>query len=104
MVDVTSDSGEVVVAGRVLKCELRELKSGRKLFIFDMTDGTSSVTCKCFPDEARLEGLTGAVKPGAGVKLRGEAQYDKFSDEMCIMMRDASPFAIQETSAGTTRR
>lgn len=96
MVDVTSDSGEVVVAGRVLKCELRELKSGRKLFTFDLTDGTSSVTCKCFPDEARVEALTAAVKPGAGVKLRGEAQYDKFSDEMCLMMRDASPHQLNE--------
>ena len=96
MIDVTSDSGEVVIAGRVLKCELRELKSGRKLFTFDMTDGTSSVTCKCFPDEERVEALTGAVKPGAGVKLRGEAQFDKFSDEMCIMARDFSPFTLQE--------
>ncbi len=96
MVDVTSDSGEVVIAGRVLKCEMKELKSGRKLFMFDLTDGTSSVSVKCFPDDERVEALTGAVKPGAGVKLRGEAQFDKFSDEMCIMMRDASPFLLTE--------
>ena len=96
MVDVTSDSGEVVVAGRVLKCELRELKSGRKLFTFDMSDGTSSITCKCFPDEARVEALTAAVISGAGVKLRGEAQFDKYSDEMCIMLRDASPYTLTD--------
>ena len=94
MIDVTADSGEVIVQGKVLKTELKELKSGRKIFTFDITDETSSISVKCFPDDERLEALTIGVKKDEGVKLCGEAQYDKYSDEMVIMMRDISPFQL----------
>ena len=40
--------GEVVIRGKVIRAEKRELRSGNKLMIFDLTDFTDSITVKMF--------------------------------------------------------
>jgi len=38
MSEVTQDSGRVVVKGEIIRTEARELKSGKLLYVFDVTD------------------------------------------------------------------
>lgn len=88
MVDVDANSGPVCLAGKVLKAEKRELKSGRMLITFDITDLTYSLTCKLFPREEELDALNEKLVAGQHIKLNGEAQYDMYSKEVSVLARD----------------
>lgn len=88
MNEVTPESGKVAVLGDVFSFEFRELRGGRFLCSFDMTDYTSSITVKFFVDKNDLELRKEQIKEGILLKVRGEAQFDKFSKELTIMATD----------------
>lgn len=85
---VDINSGMVTIEGQILKTEKKELKSGRTLFTFDITDFTYSVTCKLFPREEELEIINEKLVKGQYIRLSGEAQYDMFAKELVINARD----------------
>jgi len=95
MVDVDTNSGNVVIVGKILKTDKRELRNGRTLITFDMTDLTSSLTCKCFPQDGDLPVLTEKLVPGQHIKVHGEAQYDMFAKEIAIMARDIELIQVE---------
>ena len=88
MMEVSQDSGTVAIAGEVFRIDIRETKSGKILYIFDITDSTSSLTVKFFTDKEELENIKKKVAEGKIVKVRGDAQYDKFSKELGVFASD----------------
>ncbi|MBP5426457.1 MAG: PolC-type DNA polymerase III [Clostridiales bacterium] len=84
IVEITQDSGEIAFNGEVISTEERELQNGKILFMFDMTDYTSSVTCKIFLKKDDLIRIKDHVKEGAVLKVKGDAQYDKYIREVSI--------------------
>lgn len=88
MSEVTQDSGKVAICGDIFRVEPRELRSGKFIYIFDITDYTSSVTVKFFVEKDDMPYIQESVKEGMYVKIRGEAQYDKFAKELAIMASD----------------
>lgn len=88
IIDVTQDSGRITIAGEVFRTESREIKGGKFIYIFDITDFTSSVTVKMFVEKKDFANISGAIKEGVCLKIRGDAQYDKFSKELCIFAYD----------------
>lgn len=79
--DITPDEGRVVIEGEVSNIESKELKSGKTLVSFDIYDGSSSMTCKCFlkPGE---EDVMERLKKAKGVRLAGNVAYSQFSGEV----------------------
>jgi len=96
MSQVDINSGMVTIEGTILKTDLRELKTGRTLFSFDITDYTSSVTCKLFPKEEELETIKEKLVKGQTIRLSGEAQYDMFVKELVILTRDILLVSVQQ--------
>lgn len=96
--DVTQDSGTVCIEGEIFRIETRETKNGKFLFIFDMTNYTSSITVKFWLKAKELSKKQEKIVEGAYVKVRGDAQYDKFSRELSIFALDIerSKNSIQE--------
>ncbi|MCX7711836.1 MAG: PolC-type DNA polymerase III [Clostridia bacterium] len=88
MSEVTQDSGKVAVWGDVFRVESREIRGGRYIFMFDATDYTSSLTFKFFVEKDDIDLIQEQIKDGVRVKIRGEAQYDKFSRELAVMTSD----------------
>ncbi len=86
--EVTQDSGKVSVCGDIISAEYREIRGGRYLCSFDITDYNSSLTAKCFADKENIASIKEKIKEGIHVKVRGEAQYDKFSRELAVMVND----------------
>lgn len=86
--EVTPDSGKVAIAGEVFRTESREIKGGKFIYIFDVTDYTSSVTVKIFVEKKDLGNISQQIVEGVCLRIRGEAQYDKFSKEIGIMAFD----------------
>ena len=48
VIDLSVDSGKVLLDGEILNTDSRELKSGKFLVTFDLYDGSSTITCKAF--------------------------------------------------------
>ena len=50
VIDLSVDSGKVQLDGEILNIDSRELKSGKVLVMFDLYDGSSTITCKAFSE------------------------------------------------------
>ena len=83
--DLTSDYGKVALQGKVIKTDSRELKNGKTLVMFDVYDGTSTITCKSFVEPEKLKKVLNRIKKGIRVKLQGNAQYDNFAKEIGVI-------------------
>ena len=46
--DITPYEGTVAIEGEIANIESKELRSGKMLVSFDLYDGSSSISCKCF--------------------------------------------------------
>ncbi len=89
---------EIVIAGSVLNVEDRDTKSGKKLLIFDLYDGTSAVTIKIFSTpEFYEDNLKNLVKKGNGVIVGGKVIYDNFSNELTVMASEIDAHEIVRT-------
>ncbi len=76
--------GKVVIEGCVISTESRETKKGKILFKFDITDKTSSITCKLHMTKPVAEKVCSQIKTGRYLRVMGEASYDKYDNEVGI--------------------
>ena len=82
--DIIGEIGEVVVRGQIIRFETREVRSGRTLVMFDITDFTDTISVKMFPSENQEEKLLNNVKEGVFVTLKAVASIDKFDGELSL--------------------
>ncbi len=82
--DIIGEMGEVVIRGQILNMDKREIKNERTILIFDVTDFSDTMTIKMFVHNDQVTELTGDVKPGAFVKIKGMTLMDKFDHELTI--------------------
>ena len=83
--DLGIDSGKILLDGEVLNMDSRELKSGKVLVMFDLFDGSSTITCKAFVEGDKAKDTMKRIKDSAGVKVEGTAQFDPFAKELGVI-------------------
>ena len=83
--DLTADYGKVALQGKVIRTDSRELKNGKTLVMFDIYDGTSTITCKAFVEPEKIVKVMGRIKKGIRVKIQGNAAYDNFAKELGVI-------------------
>lgn len=88
MSEVTQDSGKIAVRGEIFSAEFKEIRGDRYICMFNITDYSSSLSIKFFVNKENLAAIQERIREGVYVKLRGEAQYDKFSRELAVMASD----------------
>ncbi len=88
MCEVTQDSGRVAVCGDISNVEFREIRGNRYLCTFDITDYSSSITIKLFVQKEDYDLRSEQIRNGLYFRVRGEAQFDKYSKELTIMASD----------------
>lgn len=84
--DIQGEMDEVVIEGMILDVEPKELRSGKILLTFGVTDFTDSISVKIFmqPEQyAELED-SGKIKKNEFVIVKGMPLMDKFSHEIGI--------------------
>ncbi len=82
--DIVGEMGEVVIRGRILNFDKREIKNEKTILFFDITDFTDTMTVKIFARNDQAEELQSGLKPGTFVKVKGIAMIDKFDHELTI--------------------
>lgn len=98
--DITDELGEVVIHGKVTMAEGRSLRNNKYLFTFDITDFTDSISCKIFCWEDQAEEITGVIKAGTFLKVKGIAKFDSFIGEISV----GSIFGIRKIKDFTEKR
>ena len=83
--DITVDSGKIMLDGEILATETRELKSGKILAMFNLFDGSSTITCKVFLDAEKSKAILKRMSGAKGVKVIGTAQFDPFAKELGVI-------------------
>ena len=58
VIDISIDSGKISLEGEVINTDSRELKTGKFLFMFDLYDGTSTITCKAFIEKEKFKAVS----------------------------------------------
>ena len=82
--DIEGNVGEITVRAYIFSLDERLLRSGKTLFIFNITDFTDSITVKLFADEGKEELVRSAIKKGSYIKLHGMTTIDKFDGELTV--------------------
>lgn len=86
--DITLDSGKVAFLGDVFNVAFKEIRGDRYLCTFDVTDYKGSVTVKFYFHKDDYELRTEQIKEGLHMKVRGEAQFDKYAKEVAVKATD----------------
>ncbi|MCD8133956.1 MAG: PolC-type DNA polymerase III [Clostridiales bacterium] len=81
---LTGEVGDVVIRGQVMSVETRELRSGKYILLFSVTDFTDSIMIKMFCKKEQLEELEKGVVQGAFLKIWGVTTIDRFDHELTI--------------------
>jgi DNA polymerase-3 subunit alpha (Gram-positive type) len=80
--DITPDEGRVAIQGELSNLESKELRSKKVLISFDLYDGTSSITCKCFCKPGEDTEVFPRLQKAKAVRIAGNSGYSKFSGEV----------------------
>ncbi len=87
---IMDEERRITVQGYVFDVETRELKSGRTLCIFKITDYTNSILIKMFAREKEDAALMKSLKKGMWVKARGSIQNDTFVRDLVMIANDVN--------------
>ncbi|WP_210340777.1 PolC-type DNA polymerase III [Alkalicoccobacillus gibsonii] len=85
---IVDEERRITVQGYVFASEIRELRSGRSLLTFKITDYTDSILVKIFSRDKEDLPLLGAVKKGMWLKVRGGIQNDTFVRDLVMIAND----------------
>ncbi|MEC2076943.1 PolC-type DNA polymerase III [Metabacillus fastidiosus] len=85
---IEDEERRAVVQGYVFDAEAKELRSGRTLLTFKITDYTSSIIVKMFARDKEDAALLAAVKKGMWLKVRGSVQNDTFVRDLVMIAND----------------
>ncbi|OLS37507.1 PolC-type DNA polymerase III [Alkalihalophilus pseudofirmus] len=85
---IVDEERRVTVQGYVFDAETRELRSGRTLLTFKITDYTDSIMVKIFSRDKEDIPLLQAVKKGMWLKVRGGVQNDTFVRDLVMIAND----------------
>lgn len=85
---LTANSGLVVVRGSVFEISPRTVKSNKKLLTLLLSDTTSSLCAKMFISDEKWEHIEKNLEENDVIKIRGEVQWDNFSNDIVMMAKD----------------
>lgn len=88
MISIEEEERRVTLEGYIFDSEIRELRSGRKLLIFKITDYSSSFSCKRFSNNEQDEAMFDRMRTGTWVKVRGSIQEDTFMRDLVMNVQD----------------
>lgn len=87
MSSIQEEARNVVVEGELINFELRELRSGRQLLTFDISDMSDGISGKVFfedKDKEQISKVSASLSKGMLVKAKGTVQFDKYSNELVL--------------------
>ena len=83
--DASMEQGGHTVKARIENVEVRETRTGMRIFLVDITDFTDTVTMKIFiRDEEQAKELEGKLSPGKFIAVEGMFSMDTYTKDITI--------------------
>ncbi|MEI5906214.1 PolC-type DNA polymerase III [Bacillus spongiae] len=86
--EIYDEERRVAVEGFVFEAETKELRSGRTLLTFKVTDYTSSIMVKMFSRDKEDAAIMANLKKGMWIRARGSIQNDTFVRDLVMIAND----------------
>ncbi len=106
--DIIGEMGEVVIRGKIISMDKREIKNERTILIYDVTDFTDTMTIKLFVHNDQVGEITDGMKPGAFLKIKGMTMTDRFDQELTIGsltgVKKIPDFTVSRMDTGVRKR
>ncbi|WP_407936278.1 PolC-type DNA polymerase III [Litchfieldia alkalitelluris] len=93
---INDEEKRVAIQGYIFDVETRELRSGRTLLTFKITDYTDSLLIKMFSRDKEDVNLLQAVKKGMWARVRGGIQNDTFVRDLVMIANDINEIKPKE--------
>ncbi|WP_053083767.1 PolC-type DNA polymerase III [Rubeoparvulum massiliense] len=85
---IQEEAPNLIMQGMVFDQEIRTLKTGRLLLMFNLTDFTDSIQVKMFSRNKEDATLMERITNHMWVRVKGHAQDDSFSRELTVLAQD----------------
>ncbi|MFC7372207.1 PolC-type DNA polymerase III [Fictibacillus iocasae] len=85
---IYDEERKITIQGYVFDAETRELRSGRTLLTFKITDYTDSILVKIFSRDKEDVPILNAIQKGKWLKVRGGIQNDTFVRDLVMIAND----------------
>ena len=82
--EIIDEMGEVVVRGKIIQLETREIRNEKAIVMFAVTDFTDTIKAKVFTKNERLPELLDKLKEGAFIKMKAVAMMDQFEHDIAL--------------------
>ena len=101
LASITHEIGEGAIRGKIRGVEIKELRTGKQLMTFTVTDFTDSMSVKIFLNsKENLDEVKGDIVDGTFVKIKGVIAMDSWSKEIAV----SSVRGIKKIPDFTTKR
>ncbi|MBP5151685.1 MAG: PolC-type DNA polymerase III [Lachnospiraceae bacterium] len=98
--DIVGEVGYVVIRGKVIANDRRDIKNEKSILFANITDFTDTIRIKMFVKTEDADEILNKLSPGNFVKVWGMPAYDSFDKEICI----SSPTGIMVSKDFRTKR
>ena len=82
--EIIDEMGDVVVRGKIIQLETREIRNEKTIVMFAVTDFTDTIKAKVFTKNERLPELLDKLKEGAFIKMKAVAMMDQFEHDIAL--------------------
>lgn len=82
--DIVDEIGEVILRGKLLNLDTRDIRNDKTIVMFSITDFTDSIQGKVFIKTEEVPDLLRDLKKGQSIKIKGIAYFDKYDREIAI--------------------
>ena len=82
--EIIDEMGEVVVRGKIIELETREIRNEKTIVMFAVTDFTDTIKAKVFTKNERLPELLDKLKEGAFIKMKAVGMMVQFEHDFAV--------------------
>ena len=82
--EITDEIGEVVIRGKIIQVETREIRNEKTIIMFAVTDFTDTIMAKVFTKNEFLPDLLANLKKDTFIRMKAMAVMDKFDHGVAL--------------------
>ncbi len=90
LMQLTPESGKVIIEGVVFHKENRPIKNDKQIVTLLITDKKTSTCVKCFLKNDKWDSVDGRIKEGDYIICQGETEWSKYDNALNVVVRDIS--------------
>ncbi len=83
--NITGEISSVIVHGKVVSLERRDIKNDKAVLLFVITDYTDSIKAKIFAERDEALSLEKNIKAGTFLKIKGRAVFDSYEKDIMLL-------------------